>query len=70
MSSPEHGLETRFVQHSRSHSVQRGTVRGLHFQRAPHAEVKVVSCLRGAMHDVIVDLRPHPRPIGSGSPSS
>ncbi len=54
----EHGLETRFVQHSRSHSVLRGTVRGLHFQRAPHAEVKLVSCLRGAMHDVIVDLRP------------
>src|SRR6478735_3473716 len=54
----EHGLEARFVQHSRSQSVMRGTLRGMHFQLAPHAEVKVVSCLRGAMFDVIIDLRP------------
>ena len=55
----EHGLDTRFVQHSRSQSVTRGTLRGMHFQRAPHAEVKLVSCLRGALFDVIIDLRPH-----------
>jgi dTDP-4-dehydrorhamnose 3,5-epimerase len=54
----EHGLQTRFVQHSRSESVMRGTLRGMHFQLAPHAEVKVVSCQRGAMFDVIIDLRP------------
>ena len=58
----ERGLVTEFVQHSRSYSSVKGTLRGMHFQRAPHAEVKVVSCLRGALWDVIIDLRP-------GSPS-
>jgi dTDP-4-dehydrorhamnose 3,5-epimerase len=53
----ERGLETRFVQHSISYTRVRGTLRGLHFQRAPHAEVKLVSCLRGAIWDLIVDLR-------------
>lgn len=53
-----HGLETRFPQHSHSHSRDRATLRGMHFQNAPHAEAKLVSCLAGAMHDVIVDLRP------------
>ncbi|TXR48331.1 dTDP-4-dehydrorhamnose 3,5-epimerase [Phyllobacterium endophyticum] len=55
----EHGLETRFVQHSMSHSVRKHTLRGMHFQLAPHEEVKVVSCIRGAIMDVIIDLRPH-----------
>jgi dTDP-4-dehydrorhamnose 3,5-epimerase len=55
----EHGLETTFVQHSMSHSVTKHTLRGMHFQAAPHAEVKVVSCIRGAILDVIIDLRPH-----------
>ena len=53
----QHGLESRFVQHSTSYSGQRGTIRGLHFQRAPHGEVKVVTCRKGAVWDVIVDLR-------------
>jgi dTDP-4-dehydrorhamnose 3,5-epimerase len=53
-----HGLETRFVQHSQSHSARAGTLRGMHFQAAPHAEVKLVSCVRGAIRDVVVDLRP------------
>ena len=52
-----HGLETCFVQHSTSYSARKGTLRGMHFQRPPHAEVKVVSCLKGAIWDVIVDLR-------------
>jgi dTDP-4-dehydrorhamnose 3,5-epimerase len=52
-----HGLDTAFVQHSTSQTLLRGTVRGMHFQLAPHAEVKVVTCTRGAVHDVIVDLR-------------
>ena len=52
------GLETSFPQHSVSRTLKRGTIRGLHFQRDPHAEVKIVRCLRGAIHDVIVDLRP------------
>jgi dTDP-4-dehydrorhamnose 3,5-epimerase len=42
---------------NRTHTAARGTVRGLHFQRAPHAETKVVSCLRGEVFDVAVDLR-------------
>jgi dTDP-4-dehydrorhamnose 3,5-epimerase len=54
----EHGLTARFVQHNTSSSAVRGTLRGMHFQRAPHGEVKVVSCLKGAIWDVIIDLRP------------
>jgi dTDP-4-dehydrorhamnose 3,5-epimerase len=38
-------------------TAQRGTIRGMHFQRAPHAEIKLVSCLRGEVWDVAVDLR-------------
>lgn len=53
-----HGLITRFVQNSTSQSAARGTLRGMHFQRAPHGETKVVSCLKGAVFDVIIDLRP------------
>jgi dTDP-4-dehydrorhamnose 3,5-epimerase len=54
----ERGLENRFVQHSRSFSTKKGTLRGLHFQTPPHTEVKLVSCIAGAIFDVIVDLRP------------
>ena len=43
----ELGLTTQFVQHSTSHSAAKGTLRGMHFQRAPHGEVKVVRCLAG-----------------------
>ena len=35
-----------------------GTLRGMHFQRAPHGEVKLVRCVQGAIHDVIIDMRP------------
>ena len=52
------GLETRFVQHNASTNPKAGTLRGMHFQNAPHAEVKVVRCTRGALFDAIVDLRP------------
>ncbi|PSJ58643.1 dTDP-4-dehydrorhamnose 3,5-epimerase [Pseudaminobacter soli (ex Li et al. 2025)] len=54
----ERGLETRFVQNSQSENSFKGTLRGMHFQLAPHAEVKLVSCIRGAIYDVIIDLRP------------
>lgn len=54
----EHGLETRFAQHSTSQNALKGTLRGMHFNRAPHAEAKLVRCLRGAIYDVIIDLRP------------
>lgn len=53
-----HGLVTTFVQVNHSHSVRRGTLRGLHFQRAPHREDKLIRVVRGAIHDVVLDLRP------------
>jgi dTDP-4-dehydrorhamnose 3,5-epimerase len=52
------GLASEFVQTNASGNIAAGTLRGLHFQRAPHAEVKLVRCTRGAIFDVIVDLRP------------
>lgn len=54
----EHGLDTRVSQCNLSFNEHRGTLRGLHYQVAPHAEVKLVRCTRGAVYDVIVDLRP------------
>ena len=52
------GLNAAFVQCNDAFSVQRGTLRGLHYQVAPFAEVKLVRCIRGAVFDVVVDLRP------------
>jgi dTDP-4-dehydrorhamnose 3,5-epimerase len=52
------GLPTAFVQHSISRNARKGTVRGLHFQKPPHEEDKIVRVSRGAIFDVIVDLRP------------
>lgn len=51
------GLATRWVQVNTSFSSLKGTLRGLHFQRSPKAEDKLVRCLKGAILDVIVDLR-------------
>ena len=53
-----HGLDSRGVQCSLSWNERRGTLRGLHWQVAPHAEAKLVGLVRGAVHDVVVDLRP------------
>lgn len=53
----EQGLETSFPQHSISISHRAGTLRGMHFQNPPHAEAKLVSCIQGAIFDVIVDMR-------------
>ncbi len=52
-----HGLVPTFVQTNHSQNVARGTLRGMHFQRHPHREVKLVRVVRGAIVDVIVDLR-------------
>jgi dTDP-4-dehydrorhamnose 3,5-epimerase len=52
------GLETRIAQCSTSFTRRRGTLRGLHYQSPPLAETKIVRCTRGAIYDVIVDLRP------------
>ena len=53
----DHGLNARLVQANTSWNPRQGTLRGMHFQHAPHAEVKVVRATRGAIHDVIVDVR-------------
>ena len=52
------GLETHFVQINNSLSAKKGTLRGMHYQLPPAAEVKVVRCIKGALFDVVVDLRP------------
>lgn len=54
-----HGLQTRFVQQSVSLTTNAGTLRGMHFQREPYAETKFVTCIRGAVYDVVADLRPN-----------
>jgi dTDP-4-dehydrorhamnose 3,5-epimerase len=53
------GLDIEVAQESLSFNRRRGTLRGLHFQRPPHDETKLVRCTRGAIFDVIVDLRCH-----------
>jgi len=52
------GLPGDFVQSSISWNRRRGTVRGIHFQWPPSREGKLIRCLRGAIHDVLLDLRP------------
>lgn len=54
----DHGLVTDLMQFNLALTRQKGTVRGLHYQAAPFGEAKLVRCTRGAVHDVIVDLRP------------
>ena len=53
-----HGLNPDLAQCSISFNKKRGTLRGMHYQAKPHEETKVVRCTRGAIYDVIVDLRP------------
>ena len=53
-----HGLYYDFVQDNHSSSTVRGTLRGIHFQRGDKAQAKLVRCIRGAVLDVVVDLRP------------
>ncbi len=52
-----YGIDFRIVQSSISFNIKKGTLRGMHYQVAPHEEPKLVRCTRGAVHDVIVDLR-------------
>src|SRR3954471_371354 len=54
----EHGIDPQVVQRSISYNRRRGTLRGMHFQIAPHEESKLASCLRGSVYDVALDLRP------------
>ena len=52
------GLDARLAQSSVSYNRRKGTLRGMHYQKEPHAQAKLVRCTRGAVYDVIVDLRP------------
>ncbi len=52
------GLTGTYRQSSISYNKTRGTLRGMHYQARPHAEVKLVRCTAGAVYDVIVDIRP------------
>lgn len=54
----DHGLRTDIVQGNVSYNARRGTVRGFHYQVAPATESKLVRCVRGAVHAVMVDVRP------------
>lgn len=51
------GIEERFVQDNQSFSAVAGTIRGLHFQRPPHAQAKLVRCVRGSIMDYAIDIR-------------
>jgi dTDP-4-dehydrorhamnose 3,5-epimerase len=52
-----HGLDTDIIQCNISYNKKKGTIRGMHYQAAPHEEVKIVSCTQGSIYDVMVDLR-------------
>jgi dTDP-4-dehydrorhamnose 3,5-epimerase len=54
----ERGLHTRMVQRNVSYNRAVGTLRGMHFQREPYPEVKLISCMAGAVYDVAIDIRP------------
>lgn len=54
----EEGLDVEFVQANVARTREAGTLRGLHYQEEPHAEAKLLRCTRGAVYDVMVDLRP------------
>lgn len=53
-----HGLDFTICQCNLSTNTHKHTLRGLHYQKAPCPEIKIVSCMKGAMFDVVVDLRP------------
>ena len=53
-----HGLTSRVVQANTSYNKRKGTLRGMHYQIDPGPEAKMIRCIRGAIYDVIIDLRP------------
>jgi len=54
----KHGLNSRIAQCNVSFNKKKGALRGMHYQVAPYQEAKLVSCIKGAIYDVIIDLRP------------
>jgi len=61
----EHGLNPAVAQCNISFNLRKGTLRGMHYQAAPHEEAKLVRCARGAIYDVIIDLRPRSPSYGA-----
>jgi len=59
-----HGLNPAIAQCNISYNKKKGTLRGMHYQTAPRAEAKTVMCMKGAIYDVIVDLRPDSKTFG------
>jgi dTDP-4-dehydrorhamnose 3,5-epimerase len=59
-----HGLNTRWPQASSTRTLSQGTIRGMHWQAHPAAEAKLLRCVRGAIWDVVVDLRPRSPSFG------
>ncbi len=55
----DHGLRPWILQSNISYNLKKGTLRGMHYQRPPFQETKLVRCVRGAIYDVIIDLRPY-----------
>ncbi|HEY1039545.1 MAG TPA: dTDP-4-dehydrorhamnose 3,5-epimerase [Bacteroidia bacterium] len=53
----EIGHSKEFVQFNHSYNSKKGTVRGMHYQEAPHSEIKLIRCVKGAVYDVIIDIR-------------
>ena len=53
-----HGISFKPVQCNVSYNKKKGVLRGMHYQAAPHQEAKLIWCIKGAIHDVIIDLRP------------
>ena len=53
-----HGLNPNLVQCNLSFNYKKGTLRGMHYQKPPFTETKLIRCIRGAIYDVIIDLRP------------
>lgn len=54
----KHNIDLHIVQINFSHNKKRGTLRGMHFQKPPHAQAKLLYCSKGSIYDVIIDLRP------------
>lgn len=54
-----HGLSSTIAQCNTSFNLKKGTLRGMHFQQEPNAEIKLVRCARGSIFDVVIDLRPN-----------
>jgi dTDP-4-dehydrorhamnose 3,5-epimerase len=60
----DYGVRLEFIQDNHAFSARRGTLRGLHFQPEPYSQTKLVRCVRGAILDVAVDIRPESRTYG------